>query len=181
MKTWTKTLFAVVLGAALAGAAAADTLELRDGRVLQGKYLGGRRRHCGLRLTEKCRHFRRTMLVALTFTRGTSQPQAVAPPPAPAAPAPAPAVAVQPNHMASAQGNTAPIVTIPAGQSLLVRMIDGVDSSKNHVGDIFHASLETDLNVNGQLVARKGRMFTDGWRRRKLLASSLASPNCSWS
>jgi hypothetical protein len=47
-------------------------------------------------------------------------------------------------------------VTIPAGQSLLVRMIDGVDSSKNHVGDIFHGSLETDLNVNGQLVARKG-------------------------
>jgi len=35
MKTWTKTLFAWVLGAALAGAAAADTLELRDGRVLQ--------------------------------------------------------------------------------------------------------------------------------------------------
>ena len=38
------------------------------------------------------------------------------------------------------------MITIPAGQSILVRMIDGVDSSKNHVGDIFHASLETDLN-----------------------------------
>jgi len=48
------------------------------------------------------------------------------------------------------------IVTIPVGQSLLVRMIDGVDSSKNQVGDIFHASLETDLNFNGTLVARKG-------------------------
>ena len=47
-------------------------------------------------------------------------------------------------------------VTIPAGESLLIRMIDGVDSSKNQVGDIFHASLETDLNVNGTLVARKG-------------------------
>jgi hypothetical protein len=35
-------------------------------------------------------------------------------------------------------------------------MIDGVDSSKNQVGDIFHASLETDLNVNDTLVARKG-------------------------
>jgi hypothetical protein len=35
-------------------------------------------------------------------------------------------------------------------------MIDGVDSSKNHVGDIFHASLETDLTVNNALVARKG-------------------------
>jgi hypothetical protein len=35
-------------------------------------------------------------------------------------------------------------------------MIDGVDSSKNQVGDIFHASLETDLNIDGALVARKG-------------------------
>jgi hypothetical protein len=47
-------------------------------------------------------------------------------------------------------------VTLPAGQSLLVRMIDGVDSSKNHVGDVFHASLETDLTVNNIVVARKG-------------------------
>ena len=47
-------------------------------------------------------------------------------------------------------------VTIPAGQSLLIRMIDGVDSSKNQVGDIFHASLETDLNIDGALIARKG-------------------------
>ena len=47
-------------------------------------------------------------------------------------------------------------MTIPAGQSLLVRMIDGVDSSKNHVGDIFHASLETDLTIGNSVVARKG-------------------------
>ncbi|MGC2815872.1 MAG: hypothetical protein WA207_10750, partial [Candidatus Acidiferrum sp.] len=42
------------------------------------------------------------------------------------------------------------------GQALLVRMIDGVDSSRNQVGDVFHASLETDLYVHGMLVARKG-------------------------
>jgi hypothetical protein len=47
-------------------------------------------------------------------------------------------------------------VTIPAGQSLLVRMIDSVDSSKNHVGDVFHASLETDLYVGNYTVARRG-------------------------
>jgi len=35
-------------------------------------------------------------------------------------------------------------------------MVDGVDSSKNHVGDVFHASLETDLTVNNAIVARKG-------------------------
>jgi hypothetical protein len=52
-------------------------------------------------------------------------------------------------------------------------MIDGVDSSKNHVGDIFHATLETDLNVNGALVAHKG---TDVYGR---LAESKKSGNFS--
>ena len=64
------------------------------------------------------------------------------------------------SHAQNAAGATVPTtrsdVTIPAGESLLIRMIDGVDSSKNQVGDIFHATLETDLNVNGTLVARKG-------------------------
>ena len=35
-------------------------------------------------------------------------------------------------------------------------MIDGVDSSRNQVGDVFHASLETDLYVNNKLLAHKG-------------------------
>jgi len=35
-------------------------------------------------------------------------------------------------------------------------MIDGVDSAKNHVGDVFHASLETDLTIGNSVVARKG-------------------------
>ncbi len=39
---------------------------------------------------------------------------------------------------------------------MLIRMIDGVDSAKNHVGDVFHASLETDLTVGNTIVARKG-------------------------
>lgn len=52
-------------------------------------------------------------------------------------------------------------------------MIDGVDSSKNHVGDIFHANLETDLNVNGTLVAHKG---TDVYGR---LAEAQKSGNFS--
>src|SRR5256884_4368662 len=63
--------------------------------------------------------------------------------------APAPVAQAQPLP----SGST---VTIPAGQSLLELMIDGVDSSKNHVGDVFHASLETDLTIGNTVVARKG-------------------------
>jgi hypothetical protein len=45
------------------------------------------------------------------------------------------------------------MVTVPAGTSLLLRMIDGVDSSKNPVGSRFSASLETNLAVAGVVVA----------------------------
>lgn len=153
MKTWAKALSVAVLGAALAGAATADTLELKDGRVLQGKFLGGTQAILRFELNGEVQTFSTNDIVALTFTRGSSQPQAMAAPSAPSAPAPAPAPAVP---SASQNNYDSGSVTIPAGQPLLVRMIDGVDSAKNHVGDIFHASLETDLNINGQLVARKG-------------------------
>jgi hypothetical protein len=153
MNTWTKWMGAMLLGAALAGGAAADTLELKDGRVLQGKFLGGTQAILRFQVDGEVQTFSTNDIVALTFTRGSGQPQQMSAPPSPAAPAPAPA----PSAPASSQNNSdSNSVILPAGQSLLVRMIDGVDSSKNHVGDIFHASLETDLNVNGQLVARKG-------------------------
>lgn len=47
-------------------------------------------------------------------------------------------------------------ITIPAGTSILVRMIDSVDSSKNKVGDVFRASLEDSLKVGDTVLASKG-------------------------
>ncbi|HWZ96156.1 MAG TPA: hypothetical protein VN025_00170 [Candidatus Dormibacteraeota bacterium] len=158
MKTWAKFFSAALLAVALAAAASADTLELKDGRVLQGKYLGGTQAILRFELNGEVQTFSTNDVVALTFTRGSSQPQAASAPPQPqSAPAPASNMAPAPVAPASAQASSdSGSVTLPAGQSLLVRMIDGVDSSKNHVGDIFHASLETDLTMNGQLIARKG-------------------------
>jgi hypothetical protein len=48
------------------------------------------------------------------------------------------------------------MITVPAGTSLLVRMVDSVDSSKNAVGSRFTASLETNLQVAGVVVAPAG-------------------------
>jgi hypothetical protein len=160
MKIWTKYLCSVLVGVTLAGAAAADTLELKDGRVLHGKYLGGTQAILRFELNGEVQTFPTNEIVALTFTRGSVQAASAMPPPAPTAapqnnlaPAPPSSVAVSTDSGAGNAGNS---VTLPAGQSFLVRMIDGVDSTKNHVGDIFHASLETDLTSNGVLVARKG-------------------------
>lgn len=164
MKRWAQTLIVTGLMLALAGLAAADTLELKDGRVLQGKYLGGTQAVMRFEVGGQVQTFSTNDIVALTFTgRGSAEPapQSTAPETdvAPSAPAPnAPSSAPAPNSMQSstAAPNSSGEITLPAGQPLLVRMIDGVDSTKNHVGDIFHASLETDLNVDGVLVARKG-------------------------
>jgi hypothetical protein len=157
----------VMAGVALvfAGLGFADTLELKDGRVLQGKYLGGTQAVLRFEVNGDVQTFPTHDIVALTFTRGSSGrlPETAPPPPA-AAPADnpppdqgaPPAAASAPPRSANNATNGDGDITLPAGQPLLVRMIDTVDSSKNHVGDIFHASLETDLNVNGMLVARKG-------------------------
>jgi outer membrane lipoprotein SlyB len=144
MKKFARILAAAALGLSLVGAAAADTLELKDGRVLQGRYLGGTQAVLRFEVNGDLQTFNVTDVVALTFTGNSG---------AAAAPAAAAAPVAPRSAYASTAGGT---VTIPAGESLLVRMIDGVDSSKNHVGDIFHASLETDLTVSGVLVARKG-------------------------
>jgi hypothetical protein len=143
MKNFARILAAAALGLSLVGAAAADTLELRDGRVLQGRYLGGTQAVLRFEVNGDLQTFNVTDVVALTFTGNNGA----------AAPVAGAAPVVPRSASASAAGG---MVTIPAGESLLVRMIDGVDSSKNHVGDIFHATLETDLTVNGVLVARKG-------------------------
>lgn len=180
----------------LAGTAAADTLELKDGRVLQGRFLGGTQAVMRFEWNGEVKTFSVNDIVALTFTANyherdnavppvtsqdsgpppPAQDHAAAPtaqqdgaPPLPDAPTPPPAPAAPPLSsaaaMASAPGtpgapgtNVAPggSVTLPAGQSLLIRMIDGVDSKKNNVADVFHASLETDLLINGTVVAHRG-------------------------
>jgi hypothetical protein len=140
-------LAVITLGLFIAGVAAADTLELKNGKVVQGKYLGGTQAVLRFEVNGEVQTFSTNDVVALTFTGRSGSTAPVAAPAPMVAPAPAPAPA------SNAAGGD---ITIPAGQSLLVRMVDGVDSEKNHVGDAFHASLETDLTIGDTVVARKG-------------------------
>jgi hypothetical protein len=153
MNGFTKFVLVAILSCGFAAAVFADTLELKDGRVLQGKYLGGTRAVLRFEVNGEVQTFHTNDVVALTFTgRNADTPE-----PVPAA-APATAPARERTRAAEAMPAAEPggPVTLPANQPLLVRMIDGVDSSKNHVGDMFHASLETDLTVDNVIVARKG-------------------------
>lgn len=47
-------------------------------------------------------------------------------------------------------------VTIPAGSTITVRMIDGIDSSRNRPGEEFAASVDAPVVVEDHIVIRKG-------------------------
>ena len=118
MRSLAKTIAAFALGLFFAGAAAADTLELKDGRVLQGRYLGGTQAVVRFEINGDVRTFSVNDVVGVTFTgaSGKSSAPAIAPPadapPADAAPqsAPPPAAAPPP---ATAQPDTSAASAAP--------------------------------------------------------------------
>jgi hypothetical protein len=197
---------AVISSIGFAGIALGDTLELKTGEIVQGKFIGGSPLNIRFEVDGKEQIFKTKDVLNLGFSDlgdGSSAPAppaapapssdsaapTPAPPPAdaPAASAPPPATAPPPaatetpnppvadstDQQAAPQGEqqnpqqSAPQttqvgvqqtqgVTIPTGTSLLIRMIDSVDSSTNLVSDPFHASLESALVVGDTVVAPKG-------------------------
>jgi hypothetical protein len=122
--------------------ARADVLELKSGKTLNGKYVGGSAGTVRFETGEGIQVIETASAVAVTFTGGGAT--------AAAAPAATPAVA-----MAPAAAPAAASVTIPAGTTLLVRMVDPV-SSKDPQGKRFTATLDSPLSVNGAVVAPAG-------------------------
>ena len=124
--------------------AQADILEMKDGRIVEGRYMGGTRRNVRFLVDGQRQFFRVDQIDALIFEDESTRDNA------------APAARVSQPVRSRSRAATAQTLTIPAGTRLLVRMIDGVDSKRNRIGDRFRASLETALTVNGTIVAPKG-------------------------
>lgn len=108
--------------------ARADILELKNGNILDGKYVGGTAGTMRFDDGTGVQVIETSQIIALTFTVS-----ALASPSA----APAPSAVAIPSS-----------VTLPYGTTLLVRMMDSV-SSRNATGANFTTRLEYDLVVNG--------------------------------
>lgn len=138
-----------------------DTLELKNGSVIKGTYVGGSDTQISFRVGSSVQQYAVSDVASLKFDSRESTAPASTPgfatrptQPAPVA-TPGPATALADNsHM------VAPVparsVTVPSGTRILVRTIDAVDSDRNHPGDKFLASLEEALYVDQNLVASKG-------------------------
>ena len=143
----------------MAVSASADTLQMKDGRVIQGRFFGGTQASVQFETRGKIELYDVNDIISVTFTGAPPAPSAppaasAAPsvPPAPAMPPPAPDASGPTGTPAANVG----AITVPAGSDILVRMIDSIDSDKNHIGDRFRASLEQDFVVDGTLIAPKG-------------------------
>lgn len=150
----------------LAVSASADTLQLKDGAVVQGTFLDGNQSYITFVSNGQTKQYNLNQIISITFTGSHGAPSAQPPmssAPPPVAPstndnsgASAPNAPNTTNDMGGADNTATTTVTVPAGTTILVRMIDSVDSDTNHVGDRFRASLEQDLVLNGTVVAQRG-------------------------
>jgi hypothetical protein len=84
--------------------------------------------------------------VAAPAPAPAAPPQVATAPAAPAPPPPAPSPAPKPQEH----------LTIPEGTVVTVRMVDGIDSSRNKSGEEFVASLDSPIVVGDRVVASRG-------------------------
>jgi len=126
----------------------ADSLELKNGSLIKGKFLGGTESEISFQVGSSVQKYNLADIVALKFdsegavsglpTRSKSS------------------LSSEPGAVEHARMKSPVFVTIPAGTRISVRTIDGIDSTKNQPGDRFQASLEEPLVVDGNVIVAKG-------------------------
>jgi hypothetical protein len=127
-------------------AAVADSLDLKNGSLVKGRFMGGDQNSINFQVGSSLQTYNVGDIRTLRFD---SEPEgaAVSFPPA-----------GQPYASVSATeaAKISSYLTVPAGTTISVRTIDAIDSTKDYVGDRFQASLEEPLIVDGNVVAAKG-------------------------
>ncbi len=131
-----------------ASSAWTDSLELKNGSLIKGKFVGGTESEISFRVGSSVQKYNLADIVALRF----DSEGAVSDMPT----RPRSSFSSEPGAGEHARIKSAAFVTIPAGTRISVRTIDGIDSTKNQAGDRFLASLEEPLTVDGDVIVAKG-------------------------
>ncbi len=126
--------------------ASADSLELKNGSLIKGKFVGGTETSISFQVGSSMQSYD---VGDIRWLRFESEAEGASP----ALPSKRPSVpsSIENNEVAKSSS-----VTIPAGTRISVRTIDSIDSTKNQVGYRFQASLEEPLWVDGNMVVPKG-------------------------
>jgi hypothetical protein len=110
----------------------ADTLELADGTLLEGDFVGSSNGIIMFNTGDSIEAFPQNEVVGIFLSAGVNQAEAL-----------------------MAANNTGQ-VTVPAGTRLVIRTSDNIDSSQHSAGHRFRGQLEGALVVDGVTVAPRG-------------------------
>ncbi len=121
-----------------AGPAGADTIMLKDGRVVQGLFKGGNDATVVVEAGGVVQTYAITDIMSVTF----NSPRAASAP-APAAPTPAP-------------GAQTAAGTLPVGTRLMVKLDHDVSTASHKKGSRVTGVLDTDLASGGSVIVSKG-------------------------
>ena len=143
-----KQICGVIVAVCVAAVGArADSLELKNGSLINGKFMGGTQTSISFQVGSSVQSYGVADIRSLRFdsdAQGTSPSVSSKQPSAPST--------IGQDEVAK----SVPSVNIPAGTRISVRTIDAIDSTKNRVGYRFQASLEEPLWVDGNMVVPKG-------------------------
>lgn len=116
-----------------AGPLFADTIELADGSLLEGDFVGSSNGIIMFNTGEGIEAFPEAEVVGMWFSSGVATREAE-----------------------MGQTGPAPTVSVPAGTRLVVRMSDTVDSRNHRAGHRFRGQLESAVVVDGVTVLPRG-------------------------
>ena len=141
----------------MASAAWADTLELKNGSRINGRFLGGTETDISFQVGSTVQKYNLADIISLKFDSDNAV-SAPAPQTQGSLPDDPGAVAHVDGAFVngSASRNEAGLFHHPGREANHVRTIDAIDSTNSFVGDSFQASLEEPLDVGRQTIGREG-------------------------
>ena len=126
------TFITAAIAALATGVAIADTLELYDGTLLEGDFVGSSNGIVMFDTGSGIEAFPEDQVVGIFLSAGVASAEA---------------------YYAAGDPNS---VTIPAGTRLVIRTTDTIDSSRHGAGHRFRGQLESALVVDGATVVARG-------------------------
>ncbi len=112
-----------------------DSLQLRNGSLIKGTFLGGTGDEISFQVGSREQRYALADIVSVSFDdEGRTYPSAESQP-LPAPPQPEPGQSLP----TSGSGDT---VKVPSGTRIVIRTVDAIDSNRNQVGDKFQASID---------------------------------------
>jgi len=118
-----------------AGVATADSLELADGTILEGDFVGSSNGIVMFNTGDSIEAYPESQVVGIFLSEGVATAQSYAASP------------------------DASVVSVPAGTRVVIRMVDSVDTKRHKAGHKFRGQLEGALVVNGVTAAPRGTIL----------------------